>query len=124
MSVIMEKAHALANALKESEELDNLRMKEAAMANDPEAQKILAEYQKVRQEVDQKRAAGEELTEEEKELLAKVEQKMQENETISAYLEAQREFNSILQGVNFIITKALSGEDSNTCGPGCGGSCC
>lgn len=49
---------------------------------------------------------------------------MNKNATISAYLEAQREVNEILQGVNFILTKALSGEDSDSCGPGCGGNCC
>jgi len=49
---------------------------------------------------------------------------MQENEVISKYLKAQQDFNATLQGVNFIITKALSGEDANACGPGCGGNCC
>ncbi len=123
MSVIMEKAHELANALKDSEELDSMRVQEAVMANDPEAQNILLEYQQIRQKIESKQASGE-VTEEDNETLAKAEQKMQENEVISKYLKAQQNFNATLQGVNFIITKALSGEDANSCGPGCGGNCC
>ncbi len=124
MSMIMEKAHALADALKESEELTNLRNTEAEMARDPGAQEILTEYHQIRQKLEQKRASGAELTDAEQASMAEVEKKMQSNPIISAHLEAQKEFNSILQGVNFILTKALSGEVANTCGPGCGGSCC
>lgn len=124
MASIMEKAHDLANAIKDSDELTNMRETEAAMARDNSAQEILQEYSQVRQKIDQKQASGEELTDDETAAVEEVQKKMQSHPVISAYLEAQREVNDILQGVNFLLTKALSGDQEDSCGPGCGGGCC
>lgn len=75
MTSIMEKAHTLANAIQESEELINMRNTEAAMAGDAEAQKILQEYQEARQKIEYKQASGAELTEAEQSGMEEIEKK-------------------------------------------------
>lgn len=122
---ILEKARELADALSNSPELADAREKEIIMNKDPEAVAIINEFQEKQRDLYMAQMQGQEPSEEQKANVEAIEQKMQENPKISAYIDAQEKFETILKSVNMIITKALSGEEESGCGGGsCGGGCC
>ena len=129
MSVVLDKAKDLAEAIVDSEELNNVRAAEAAMGNDKEALEIIRDFQEHQKIVFEKRKKGEQLTEVEEAKVKEIESRMEGNVNIKSYLEAQMKFENLLQGVNFIISQALSGGaqeggcscGSSDCGPGCEG---
>ena len=125
-AVIMEKANELAEAITESSELAAMRQEELDMNKDPEAEKIIAEFQEKQKQVYEIQTRGEQLGEQDKKDIEAIEGKMSGNPSIKAYMEATDKFEGLLKGVNMIITRALSGEDEaggcgSDCGPSCGG---
>jgi len=123
---IMEKARALADAIADSGELETLRDAEVKMFNEPSAQSIIEEFQGVQQKIHETYAKGEEPGDELKQEAKRIEEKMQANSAIAAYIDAQQKFERLLQSVNTVISNAISGESEcgPGCGPGCGGGCC
>lgn len=125
MSVVLDKAKDLAEAIVASEELETMRTAEVAMGNDPDAIAIVQEFQNTQRAIYEKQAAGDELTEAEQTSVKAIEEKMEGNAHIKAYLDAQMKFENLLQGVNFIISQAISGGDGGgcDCGSDCGSDC-
>lgn len=126
---VLDKARELADAIAESSELAELRKTEIAMGQDPAAQVIIAEFQEKQKEYYEIQMRGEELNDIQKQVIASIEEKMTANPSISAYLATQENLEKMLRSVNFIITKAISGESScgsdcgSDCGPECGPGC-
>ncbi|GAW91498.1 YlbF family regulator [Calderihabitans maritimus] len=120
---VMEKAHELAKALEESEELSRLRQAELQIAQDPVAKKILAEFYQTQRELMQAKSQGKDPAPEQLEKVKEIEEKMENNESLQNYAQAQKEVTQLLQSVNFIISKAITGE-APACGPGCDKGCC
>ena len=128
MSDILEKARALAEAISESAEIAAFREKEIAMFNDEQAKLIIEEFQDKQKDIYAAQMQGEELTEEQTNAVNEIEARMQNNTKISEYMEAEKQFESIMKSVNLIIMRALNGEEEEEaggCGGGsCGGGCC
>lgn len=120
---ILDKARELADAISESPELAKMRETEIAMGQDAAAQEIIAEFQQKQQEYYEIQMRGEELNDIQKQVIASIEDKMSGNPFISAYLDAQGKFEELLKSVNFIITRAISGESACSCGSTCGPDC-
>jgi len=121
----MEKATELGQALIECEEFSVLKAAEAAMDNDEKAQEIIGEFRQVQHAAHEGHLAGEDNADKYLEKMQEVQERMRENSSIAAFLAAQEGFNKILQGVNFIIGKAIGqvdGCDPNSCST-CGGGC-
>lgn len=124
---IMEKAEALAAAIAQSSELDNLRTSEKAMIADEQAQQLIAKFQEEQQRLYDLQAQGQELSEKDKIAIDDMEQKVESNPLISAYLQAQSNFTQMLDNVNAILASAIaSGDESgcSSCGSGCGDAGC
>ncbi|MDW7675747.1 MAG: YlbF family regulator [Bacillota bacterium] len=120
MSTIIDKAKDLGAAIASSEELAKLRNAELEMNNDGDATNIIAEFQQAQQEFQQWQATGNDLTDEHKDKAKAIEEKMTGNSKISAYMEAQREFEQLLYEINNIISLSISGQ----CGDGgCSAGC-
>lgn len=119
---IMEKASELAELIVGSDELAAMRKAEDAMNNDPAAVKILTEFQEKQQQVYKAHMNGQELDAEDKRQVEEIEQKMGENPSIRAYIEASEKFEHLMRSVNMVITRALSGEEEQGCG--CGATSC
>ncbi|HWI54461.1 MAG TPA: YlbF family regulator, partial [Desulfobacteria bacterium] len=66
---------------------------------------------------------GLELSEKQKESVTVMEGKMSGNEKIKAFMEASHKFETMLQSVNMIISRALSGDEGCGCGSDCGDDC-
>ena len=126
MSVVLDKAKDLAQTIVDSEELAALKEAEVKMGNDAEAVTIVQEFQNVQKSLYEKQSNGVELSSDEKLQVAAIEGKMEKNLNIKAYLDAQLKFENLLQGVNFIISQALSGSNGDggcDCGSDCGSEC-
>ena len=132
---IYTKAKELADAIAASSELTALKEAELNMMMDAEARVIVEEYQTMQMEAMNNGINFEDLTQEEKEKVEALENKMGENENITAFLSANQAFEQVLRSVNMIIGSAINGGGSEcgscgtagSCGTGgscsCGGSC-
>lgn len=125
----MDKAQELADLLATCEELNAMRDAEVAMYSDAAAQEIINEFQQAQQEFHEVYSRGEDLTDAQRAKANEIEVKMDSNPAISKYVAAQEKFESVLQGVNMIISRAISGEQNeedgcSSCGGGCSSGCC
>ncbi|KJS80184.1 MAG: hypothetical protein JM58_19070 [Peptococcaceae bacterium BICA1-8] len=119
---IYNKAKELAEAISQSQELKKMRDSEAAMMCDPQAQKLVEDYQEVQMEAMKAGLQFDELPEEKQKVLEELDEKMSQNEHIVAYMEAQEALEQILRSVNLIISSALNESDSS-CGSDCDSDC-
>ena len=129
MAEIFEKARELGEAIIESKEYKELKEAELKQEQDEEALTLLKEYSDVRSrlaseiqkgDVDDSRIA--EIREE----LEEAYEKMTTNDSITAYINAQRTFQAIIEQMNnilsFHITGKMPGGCSGNCSS-CGGDC-
>jgi len=121
---IYSKAKELAQAISQSEELKNMRDSEAAMMCDPEARKMVEEYQEVQMEAMKTGLQFDQLPEEQQKKLEELDELMSQNQHIVAYMEAQEKLEQILRSVNLIISSALNEGDSSSSCPSSGCSGC
>ena len=119
---ILEKAYELGQEISTSKELAEMKNAEMAMMQDNVAQQIIKEFnekQKVYMDIQRK---GEQLTESQKEDVQGLEKKMLDNPLIYQFFAAQQNFEKVLEEINNIIAKAISGND-HTCSDDCCSSC-
>lgn len=129
MAEIFEKARELGEAIIESEEYKELKAAELAQENDEEALSLLKEYSDVRSRLAaeiQKGDVSEERVAQIREELEEAYGKMTTNDKITAYINAQRTFQAIIEQMNnilsFHITGKMPGGCSGNCSS-CGGDC-
>lgn len=120
---IMEKANELAESIADSSELEIMRQAEIIMNNNPEAVKILEEFQSKQHEVYNIQMGGQGLSEQDKKEIEAIELRMSDNSYIKAYIEASEKFEQLLRGVNLIISRAISGNQGCGCGSSCDPDC-
>ncbi|MFZ3171484.1 MAG: YlbF family regulator [Carboxydocellales bacterium] len=119
MSVVLNKAKDLAEAIADCPEILDLRDAEIAMGKDTEAQEIIAEFQAKQDEFQEAISNGQELTPDQEKARDVIEEKMENNAFIRDYFEAQQKLESLLHAVNMVVSRAISGDDVSECGPGC-----
>lgn len=122
---ILEKAEVLAAAIAQSSELKELRTSEEAMLADEQAKKIIEDFNQEQQRVFTLQSEGQELTEEDKNGIDEMEQKVASHPLIAVYLQSQDRFTQLLDSVNSVLASAIaSGQDNasscSSCGSGCG----
>lgn len=126
---VLERAGELADAIAECEELNEIRDAEIKMNNDPEAVKILDEFRKKQQHLYSIQMTGGEISATEQQEYEEIENKMQQNSYIKAYIDASEKFEDLMKSVNMVISRAISGDDGcgcgcdSDCGSDCGSSC-
>jgi len=119
---ILEKAYELGQEISTSKELNEMKNAEMAMMQDEAAQQIIKEFnekQKVYLEIQRK---GEQLSATQKEDVEELERKMLDNPLIYQFFAAQQNFEKVLEEINNIIAKAISGND-HACSDDCCSSC-
>ena len=128
MNEILEKARELGEAIIESEEFKALKKAELEQENDEEAMALLKEYSELRTSLAQEIQKGD-VSEDEmsaiREKLEEAYEKVTTNDHITAYINAQREFQTVLDQMNRIITFHITGENPGGCSGNCSscGSC-
>ena len=105
-----DQAHALARALKESEEYrEFIRLKETAY-DDSTNKALLDEYKKLQFRLQAKAAAGESLPQDDMQRLTQIGALLQFNPDVSAYLMAEFRFQRMLSDI-FKILADVAGVD-------------
>jgi len=120
---IIEKARQLGDAIASSVELEEMRQAENAMMSDPEARQLAQEYNEKQKKYLELRSKGQHLTVEQLQDSEDMGEKIMKNALIFDFFHKQQSFEQILDEVNNIISRALTGEDEcsgNCCSPGCG----
>ncbi|MDP4119317.1 MAG: YlbF family regulator [Bacillota bacterium] len=125
MSEIIDRATALGEAIRDSEEMKELMKKEIIYNNDDEAQRITGEYNEMRESL-AKQAENENITPMEmleirKKLAAKLDE-VSKQTVVAEYMAAKKAFQEILMQVDNIIRYYVTGEDAEN-EEGCSGSC-
>ncbi|MEE0867293.1 MAG: YlbF family regulator [Clostridia bacterium] len=122
MAEIFEKARELGEAIIESKEFKELKEAEQNQENDPVALELLKKYSDVRTKLAseiQKGDVGEERMNAIREELEQAYEEMTTNDNITAYINAQRTFQAIIDQMNNIISFHITGKMPG----GCSGSC-
>ena len=122
MAEIFEKARELGEAILESEEYKAFKKAELEQEQDEEAIALLKEYSEIRSSLAEQIKKGD-VSEEE---MAKIRQdletayeKVTTNDHITAYINAQRTFQAVIDQMNNIISFHITGKLPG----GCSGSC-
>jgi cell fate (sporulation/competence/biofilm development) regulator YlbF (YheA/YmcA/DUF963 family) len=111
MATVMEYAEDLAEAIVESQEFEELKDKEEVMVKDEDAKTMLDELNAKYQQAQMMQKNGQEMSDEQKQELQVMEQKMKKNDKISEFYEAQNHFNQLMNSVNQVITQKLQGDE-------------
>ena len=114
-SEVFEKAQQLADAIARCSELADLRNTEKTMLVDSEAQSIIAEFQETQQNLAELQRDGKEITQSDHDKTAAIEEKVESNSLIAAYMSAQDRFTEMLDYVNSLLANAIAGESTDSC---------
>lgn len=104
---VEQKAKELAEAIKETEEFETLKSAENKLNLDVTAQELLQKFQDKQQNLQQSQQQGQEVSQEEIQTLQSLQQEMQNNETIKTLMDAQQQFDNLLQEVNQTVLTSL-----------------
>ncbi|EES71042.1 hypothetical protein POTG_04319 [Paenibacillus sp. oral taxon 786 str. D14] len=105
---IYDKAHELAAALKDSQEVAEITAAMKLVEADPESKRMLDDFRVRQNEVQQRMMAGEMPTQEEMEQMEKQFEVLSLNLNIRRLFDAERRLSVIIQDVNKIITDSLA----------------
>lgn len=119
---ILEKAYELGQEIAASEELNNMKNAEQTMMQDQEAQSIIQEFNAKQKQYLEMQRQGQQLTEAQKKEVADLEKRMLDNPLIYSFFQAQQNFEKVLEEINNIISKAITGQQSS-CSDECCSSC-
>ncbi|MDO4562795.1 MAG: YlbF family regulator [Clostridia bacterium] len=122
MTEVAEKARQLGAAIIESEEFKAFKAAEAAQEADAEALSLLEHYSSVRKELAEKvrQGADEETMASLRDTLEEEYRKVSENVLIAAYIEAQKNFQALIDSMNSILAFYMTGKDPHG---GCSHDC-
>lgn len=114
MSRVLEKAAELADAIETCEELKEVKKMQQIIQGDKEAEEILNSFFQMQQQLFQLQEQGVEPDDELTAQYNAVQDKMEQNMNVAKYYQSQAILGQLLQQVNGLITKAITGEDGCT----------
>ncbi|AJS59598.1 YlbF family regulator [Paenibacillus sp. IHBB 10380] len=104
---IYDKAHDLAKALKESEEVQEISSAMSIIETDPEGKQMLEDFRERQMELQQRMMSGDMPSPEEMETMEKTFDVLTLNLNIRRLFEAERRLSVIIEDVNKIISDSL-----------------
>ncbi|WP_112180076.1 MULTISPECIES: YlbF family regulator [Paraliobacillus] len=107
MSNIQDSAHDLENAIRNSEEFQDLKQAYETVMADEVAKKMFEDFRNTQIELQEKQMQGQEITEEEVEKARKVVETVQQHEQISKLMDQEQRLNVLINDVSKTITKPL-----------------
>ncbi|SEM71526.1 YlbF family regulator [Lihuaxuella thermophila] len=110
MSEILLDAYHLADQINESEEVKNYLALKKKMQEDPEAQKMIREFQKIKEMYEEAKRFGifHPNYHEAKEKAEVYQKKMSSHPVIGAFLEAEKKLDLLLYEVSSVIARSVS----------------
>lgn len=122
MSIVLEKAQELADAIADCDELVDLRDAAEKVEVDETATSMISRLQEKQEVIRRAASTGLELPEEQISELKDLQTRIGEIPAVQDFNLAQGKFNTLMEQVNSIIAGALSdgeSEQGDDCGPGC-----
>ncbi|ACA38002.1 YlbF family regulator [Lysinibacillus sp. fkY74-1] len=101
--------NALEATFRKTPEFEALQAAVEVVKSDEEALNVFKNFRKIQIELQKKQLAGEELLEDELVYAQKASQLVQQNEKISAMLEAEMKLSKVIEEVNRILIKPIQG---------------
>ena len=101
--------NALEATFRKTPEFEALQAAVEVVKSDEEALNVFKNFRKIQIELQKKQLAGEELLEDELVYAQKAYQLVQQNEKISAMLEAEMKLSKVIEEVNRILIKPIQG---------------
>lgn len=114
MSRVLEKAAELAVAIEESDELKQVKEMQVLLSQDKEAEEIMNSFFKMQQQLYALQEQGIEPDDELNAQFNAVQDRMEGNMTVAKYYQSQAALGQLLQQINSLITKAITGEECCT----------
>ena len=108
---IMEKAKSLGKAIVDSKEYESLKNAEEKMYQDQEAKSLLDEFSAHQKRLQMAQANGKPVSEKQQKEIQNIQAKMQENNKVKEFMQAQQQFNQVMQTVNQTISSVMGAED-------------
>ena len=103
MSKVYNLAHRLADALKNSEQYQRYKEIREKVMEDERQKEMLKDYQEKQIQIQAKRMRGEDVSEEEEKNLKKLQELVEMNANIKEYLQAEYQFNMLLNDLQKIL---------------------
>ncbi|RJQ45819.1 MAG: YlbF family regulator [Gaiellales bacterium] len=126
MSAVLDKAQELADAISESDELEDLREAAERLDEDEIASAAIKQFQDKQETIRRAASSGLELPEDHINELKELQGRISDIPTVQDFAAAQNGFNVMMSKVNDIIAAAVTGvipgedEGGSGHGPGCG----
>lgn len=114
---IYEKAYELADLIRNSTEVENMKSSELTMFGNEKARELLQKYSNIQLEIAKTEKDLDNLSEETQKKIADITIEMSKNEVISKYMDSQNVVSQMINDVVSIVGNSLKEE------AGCGGSC-
>ena len=111
MSFVLEKAAELAAAIEESDELKQVKEMQQVIQEDKEAEEILNSFFQMQQQMYELQGKGIEPDDELNAQYNAIQDKMEQNMNVAKYYQSQAALGQLLQQINGLITKAITGEE-------------
>ena len=111
MSFVLEKAAELAAAIEESDELKQVKEMQQVIQEDKEAEEILNSFFQMQQQMYELQSKGVEPGDELNAQYNAIQDKMEQNMNVAKYYQSQAALGQLLQQINGLITKAITGEE-------------
>ena len=111
MSFVLEKAAELAAAIEESDELKQVKEMQKVIQEDQEAEEILNSFFQMQQQMYELQTKGIEPDDELNAQYNAIQDKMEQNMNVAKYYQSQAALGQLLQQINGLITKAITGEE-------------
>lgn len=129
MSAVLDKAQELADAISDSEELEELRVAAERLDEDEIASAAIKQFQEKQETIRRAASSGLELPEDQISALKELQGRIGEIPAVQSFASAQDGFNMMMSKVNDIISTAVTGSipgeeeggsDCSSGGCGCG----
>lgn len=126
MSAVLDRAQELAEAISDSQELEELRVAAERLDDDEIASAAIKQFQEKQEVVRRAASSGLELPEDQINELKEMQGRIGDIPSVQDFTAAQNGFNVLMSKVNDIIAAAVTGvtpgeeEGGSECGPGCG----
>ena len=111
MSFVLEKAAELAAAIEESDEFKQVKEMQKVIQEDKEAEEILNSFFQMQQQMYELQGKGIEPDDELNAQYNAIQDKMEQNMNVAKYYQSQAALGQLLQQINGLITKAITGEE-------------
>ena len=109
---IEEKAKELAEEITQSAEFQEMKQAEEAVMDDEDASQLMEELESVQKRVQMAQMNGQEIDSQQQKKIQNLKAKMQQNPEIKEFINAQQEFNQMMENVNEIISSSI--QDAET----------